>query len=199
MNWAGCRKRSQMIILRLFKAALALLLTVLLLVTLGWVWFAASIFTMKPDSPDTKTDAIIVLTGGKKRIAEGVRLLETGASEQLFISGVNPQTSLPDLIGDKNPPCCITLGYKAENTIGNADEARAWIEKNKFRSIRLVTSNYHMTRAKIEFDRALPGLAMYEHPIPSDDKDITRRSFLELTFREYAKLIGAFVRTDSKQ
>lgn len=187
-----------MFILRLFHAGLALLLTLTLLALLGWAWFAASLVTMKPDSPDTKTDAIIVVTGGKKRVEEGVSLLRKGLSGKLFISGVNPHTRLEDLPGGQNAPCCITLGYRAEDTIGNADEVKGWAQANKIRSIRLVTSNYHMARAKLEFDRALPGLTIYKHPVPSDenDNDIARRSFLELTFREYAKLIGAFVRHD---
>lgn len=187
-----------MLILRLFQTALALTLTIALLVALGWVWFAGSLVTIKPDAPDTKTDAIIVLTGGKKRIDEGLRLLNAGLSDKLFISGVNPTTSLQDLLNGRAARCCITLGYAAEDTIGNADEAREWASKHDVQSIRLVTSNYHMARAKLEFDRALPGLTIYEHPVPSDenDNDIARRSFLELTFREYAKLIGAFVRND---
>lgn len=185
-----------MIILRFFQAMLALCITVTLMVILGWVWYTATLFTMKPDAPGRKTDAIIVLTGGKYRIEEGVKLMENGLSEQLFISGVNPNTSLPDLLEGKPPACCITLGYQAENTIGNADEARRWIDENGFRSIRLVTSNYHIARAKIEFDRALPGLVIYEHPVRSADIDLTNRAFWELSFREYAKLIGAFIRTD---
>ena len=190
-----------MIILRLFQAGIALLVTFTLLIALGWIWFAASLVTMKPDAPDQKTDAIIVVTGGKKRIAEGVRLLENKSSGKLFISGVNPNTTLSDLLNGHKAPCCITLGYRASDTIGNADEAREWVKAHKIKSIRLVTSNYHMMRAKLEFDRALPDLVIYEHPVPSDqnDNDIASRSFLELTVREYIKLIGAFVRTPSPQ
>lgn len=186
-----------MIILRIFKACVALAMTITLLAILGWVWFAVSLVTMKPDAPGTKTDAIIVLTGGKKRIDEGIRLLTSQQSTKLFISGVHPDATLSDLLNGRKVPCCITLGYRAEDTIGNADEARRWVSENNIRSIRLVTSNYHMARAKLEFDRAIPDLTIYEHPVPSDanDNDIARRSFLELTLREYAKLIGAFVRT----
>lgn len=184
-----------MFIFRLFHAAAALFITILLLVTLGWIWYAASLVTMKPDAPEQRTDAIIVLTGGKKRIDEGISLLGRNLSDRLFISGVNKGTGLNDLTGGKDAPCCITLGYRAEDTIGNADEARTWVRENNIRSIRLVTSNYHMARARLEFDRAIPELTIYDHPILNDDEDIVRRSFLERTTREYLKLIGAFVRT----
>jgi len=184
-----------MIIFRLFHAAIALCLTIVLLIVLGWIWFAASLVTMKPDAPEVRTDAIIVLTGGKNRIEEGVTLLRQKRSDKLFISGVNKDTTLNDLLGGRTAPCCITLGYRAEDTIGNADEARSWVSENNIRSIRLVTSNYHMARARIEFDRAVPDLTIYDHPIRNDDEDIARRSFLERTTREYIKLIGAFVRT----
>jgi uncharacterized SAM-binding protein YcdF (DUF218 family) len=184
-----------MIIIRLFHAAAALCLTTLLLITLGWIWFAGSLVTMKPDVPNARTDAIIVLTGGKNRIEAGLSLLQEKRSDKLFISGVNKETTLADLVGGRDVPCCITLGYRAEDTIGNADEARDWVRENDIRSIRLVTSNYHMARARLEFDRAIPDLTIYDHPILNEDEDIARRSFLERTTREYIKLIGAFVRT----
>lgn len=184
-----------MIIFRLFHAAAALCITILLLITLGWIWYAASLVTMKPDAPEARTDAIIVLTGGKKRIQEGIALLDKDLSGKLFISGVNKDTKLEDLTNGRAVPCCITLGYRAEDTIGNADEAREWVRENNIRSIRLVTSNYHIARARLEFDRAIPELTIYDHPILNDDEDIVRRTFLERTTREYFKLIGAFVRT----
>ena len=93
-----------------------------------------------------KTDAIVVLTGGRNRIAESIRLLNDNLAEKLFISGVSDNVSIKDIEAKVkihiNNPEKVELGYKAHDTIGNAREIKEWIEKNNITSVRLVTSNY---------------------------------------------------------
>jgi uncharacterized SAM-binding protein YcdF (DUF218 family) len=59
----------------------------------------------------------------------------------------------------------ITLGYNAEDTIGNAGETAAWMAENGFHSLRMVTANYHIPRGLLEFRRALPGAELIPHPV----------------------------------
>jgi uncharacterized SAM-binding protein YcdF (DUF218 family) len=124
--------------------------------------------TSKLDA-DSKTDAIIVLTGGGDRLAEGFRLLDRGLAKRLLVSGVASGVTLPQLIdrlGDQRDTvpdaaelaCCVTLGYEAESTVGNADESAEWLRSNGAKSVRLVTANYHMQRSLLEFRRKVPGL-----------------------------------------
>ena len=54
---------------------------------LGFVYFAHYINSYEIDKT-TKTDAIIVLTGGRNRILEGIQLLNENLADKLFISGV---------------------------------------------------------------------------------------------------------------
>ena len=119
--------------------------------------------------PDAKTDAIVVLTGGSGRLDEGLRLLEQGLAGKLFISGVYKGVDMQNLLeayrenpGDLN--CCVDIGY-AEDTINNAVETAAWVRDNGITSLRLVTSAYHMPRSVLEFEYALPGVALVEHPV----------------------------------
>mgnify|MGYP006405966539 FL=1 len=52
--------------------------------------------------------------------------------------------------------CCVTLGFAATDTRGNAQETKEWAQQNDIRSLRLVTSDWHMRRAAIELKRELP-------------------------------------------
>lgn len=138
----------------------------------GLFWFAGQISDHNLYS-NTKADAIVVLTGGSKRVEEGLNLLKTKQSNRLFISGVHDQVGLTDLlkingVETTDIPCCIELGYEAHNTKQNAEEVYRWTKRNKFKSIRLVTSNYHMPRAKLYFDYHAPELTIIPHAVFPD-------------------------------
>ena len=156
--------------LQLIAAAVAALLAWFA----GLLYFASSIPEDVAD-PQTATDAIVVLTGGSDRLQEGLRLLAAGKAKQLLISGVNQKASLADVLSraqvppESIPPllaaCCITVGYQADNTAGNAREAAAWMTAHNLHSLRLVTADYHMPRSLLEFARAMPGITILPHPV----------------------------------
>ena len=106
------------------------------------------------------TDAIVVLTGGKMRLETGLELLAAGKAEKLFISGVNPRVDRDKLLRALGPAaereaCCIVLGHAADNTRQRAGDRRLDAQEG-YRSLRLVTSWYHMRRSLLEFGRAMP-------------------------------------------
>jgi uncharacterized SAM-binding protein YcdF (DUF218 family) len=185
---------------------LALLAAFLWLI--GFLGFAGFIPRAVKDG-ETKTDAIVVLTGGGDRLAEGFRLLDAGLSPRMLITGVAQGVSLPEVIagmnGDKGTApspeklaCCVTLGYEAGNTVGNAVETAIWVRDNKVTSVRLVTANYHMKRSQLEFHRTLPGLTIIPHPVfpkeVQDDWWFVKPRILILLGGEYHKFVGAWVR-----
>lgn len=136
-------------IFKLFAYCLTAFMTLVLIWALGWLWFSASVVAAKPQQLDTKTDAIIVLTGGGKRVDTGLDLLADGKAKYLFISGVNSKVKPEELIalwkGDhKKVLPNLTLGYAADSTATNATESQEWIRKHDIHSVRLVTANYHM-------------------------------------------------------
>ncbi len=150
-----------------------------------------------------KADAIIVLTGGASRIVDAVELLAAGYGGKLLISGVNPNTSRAELV-KSNPDferlfdCCIVLGHRAQNTIGNAFEASRWVRDNKFKSVILVTSGWHMPRALMEIEKELPGVKLIPHAVISermrDSPWWSDPATARLLFVEYVKYIFAYVR-----
>lgn len=166
----------------------------------GFVLFADSI-NSHPKDNTTKTEAIIVLTGGRNRIVEAVKLYNQGLAPKLFISGVNKNISLNDIINkhslridNENE---ISLGYQAENTIGNATETAKWIKKHNISSIRLVTSNYHINRSIIEFQKQSSHIKIIPHPVYSQHvakKWWTTWHSFSLIFKEYNKLLYTYIR-----
>lgn len=179
---------------KLITALLASFGTLFLLWLVGWLWFATHIASIQPQALNEKTDAIIVLTGGKHRIDTGIALLRSKTAKSLFISGVHNDVKLEDLVHDGPVPCCITLGYEATDTVQNGSESAQWIKDNDIHSIRLVTSNYHMVRADMIFKHHVPDIKIIMHPVETDNFQTWSRKFIETTFGEYNKTLATWVK-----
>lgn len=158
---------------RVMRVAVTAFGITLALLVFGFALFAASVMRDQP-LPEGNADGIIVLTGGDYRISEGGRLLQQGRASRMLISGVNPTTSRDDLIRLSGLEaatfsCCVDVGYAAQDTAGNAEEARTWAQGRKLSRLFVVTSIYHMPRSLAELALALPGVEL----IP--DAVITRK------------------------
>jgi uncharacterized SAM-binding protein YcdF (DUF218 family) len=70
--------------------------------------------------------------------------------------------------------CCVDLGFSAADTRGNARETAAWARQHDFRSIIVVTADYHMPRAVLEIKGALPGVTFEPYPVATDELDARR-------------------------
>lgn len=116
-------------------------------------------------------DAIVALTGGSgMRIAAGVGLVTAGHGERLLISGVNPDVAIDDLVllaggAPEIYTCCVDIGYRAETTIGNAEETAGWGYERGYSRLIIVTSDYHMARSLILLQRAMPDIELQPYPV----------------------------------
>lgn len=111
---------------------------------------------------DERTDAIVVLTGGTGRLDRGFELIERGLARRMLISGVARTVRPRELVAAYRVDprlfaCCITLGREAFDTRSNADEVARWLEREPVRSIRLVTNDLHMRRARYELEKRIGG------------------------------------------
>ena len=133
----------------------------LILYALGFLLFGVTLGA--PAAADAaKTDAIVVITGGSGRIEHAVEMLGQGKGKRLLIAGADPLVTKDDLVRRlkgrrKLMLCCVDLGSESVDTRSNAEEARRWLERRKYRSARLITSDWHMRRAAYEFGRQLDG------------------------------------------
>jgi uncharacterized SAM-binding protein YcdF (DUF218 family) len=160
---------------------------ILLLYAIGFVLFA---FTLGAPAPATAqpTDAAVVLTGGSGRIEHAIDVLRLGKAKRLLVAGADPSVTKRDLAvripGSANLlQCCVDLGSESVDTRSNAEEAGRWLAKHQFRSIRLITSDWHMRRARYEFGKVLKGRYVI---VP--DAVRTEPSFFTL-FGEYNKYV----------
>ena len=154
---------------------------------LGFVLFA---FTLGKPAPASTaaTDAAVVLTGGKGRLEHAVDVLKAGKAKRLLVSGADPAVTKADIVhrlggSGKLVQCCVDLGSESVDTRSNAEEAGRWLAQHHFQSFRLITSDWHMRRARYEFRKVLG----HKFKIVPDAVR-TEPSFLTL-FGEYNKYV----------
>ena len=156
---------------RLGWSALALCAAAVLSIGLGFVWFVRHV-PAEEVSLNRDADGIVALTGGASRITDAIELLASGRGKRLLISGANRATNSNE-ISRLNPEfepwvrCCVDFD-RSLNTLGNAIETRRWAESRGFRSLVVVTSNYHMPRALAEIAHQLPEVTLLPFPVVTD-------------------------------
>lgn len=131
----------------------------LLIYALAFVLFAFTLGKPAPVNAEA-TDAAVVLTGGPGRIEHGIDVLRAHKARRLLVAGVDPSVTKPDLVrripkGRKWIACCVDLGSESVDTRSNAEEANRWLARRNYHSLRLITSDWHMRRARYEFRKVL--------------------------------------------
>jgi uncharacterized SAM-binding protein YcdF (DUF218 family) len=181
----------------LARTAAGLVMVFLVCFAVGFARFAAMIETAEPPLVH-HADGIVALTGGADRVSDAMTLLLEGHADRLLITGVNPATTRKDLArgmpaARSAVECCVDLGYRAENTRGNASETADWVRAHDIHSLVIVTSNYHMPRALAEMAYRLPGVDLQAYPVVSDrarsDAWWADTQRFRLVFGEYVKYV----------
>ena len=161
---------------------------------IAWALGFALFFIRLPE-PDRdgklSAEAVVVLTGGGGRLKAGVALLKEGRSKLMLVSGVHENVRPHELIlltGAEAAlfDCCVTLDYKATNTLGNAVETAKWVEARNITSIFLVTADYHVQRSVVLFRKSLPGVTIVPFPVK------TRMPLFKLA-KEYNKYLATLI------
>ena len=183
-----------------FKDNIAhIILTLFLILILShFIFFLSLVKNFKSNySTITSIDSIVVLTGDKFRISKGMEILSNGIGEKLLLSGVNKNI---ELINIKNEfpkynnffDCCVDIDNISSNTFENSRETFLWIEKNKYNSLLIVSSDYHMPRAKLEFERFFKTENTYYHSVNSNN-DVNVIGKIKKLFLEYVKYMRTYI------
>lgn len=166
------RKLGELILMRrIIKWSVGLSVFGAFVLLAGFLFFATVVMrSPTTDAPTQRADGIVVLTGGTQRISAGSQLLKRQRGKRLLISGVNRRTKKSDItaladLSAETRACCVDLGYDALDTPGNAKETAEWAEQNKFRSLIIVTSSYHMPRSFAELSRRMPNTELIAYPV----------------------------------
>ena len=169
---------------------------------LGFIAFLAQLRGSE-ERPARNADGIVVLTGGSSRVVDAMELLAAGYGKRLLISGVHPTNDVHDISrtlpdNHKLLNCCVDLDRSAVNTRSNAAETRRWAIERGFRSLIVVTSNYHMPRAIVELSHAMPDVKLIPFAVIGDrwrdEPWWTSGATLRLLLTEYVKFVAAEVR-----
>jgi uncharacterized SAM-binding protein YcdF (DUF218 family) len=153
--------------------------------------------------PDRKADGIVVFTGGSSRVSDAMELLAAGYGARLLISGVHPTDAASNIsrsLSDNQSllNCCVDLDRSAVNTRSNAAETRRWAHERGFKSLIVVTSNYHMPRAILELSHAMPDIELIPFAVIGDrwrdEAWWTSGATLRLLLSEYVKYVAAELR-----
>ncbi len=167
----------------------------LLLYALGFVLFAVTLGG--PADPASKTDAGIVLTGGDGRIERGLAVLKAGKVKRLLVAGADPSVAKRDIArrvpgSGRWVRCCVDLGSESVDTRSNAAEARRWLDARGYRSYRLITSDWHMRRARFEFEREIGDKrTMVVDAVRSEPRLMTIfKEYNKYLFRRLGLLVG---------
>jgi uncharacterized SAM-binding protein YcdF (DUF218 family) len=183
------------------------LVAILVLVAIwlsGLAAFADRIARLTPAETPAPADGIVALTGRSDlRLQAAADLLVAGKAKRMLISGVNREVRRTELLALTRAPkpifdCCVDLGFTAEDTLGNAREAAEWARGMRFRSLILVTADYHMPRALLELRASAPDLAIQAYPLATPELDVRRWSANATGARrmmaEYAKYMAILFR-----
>jgi len=165
------------------------------------VWIAGfmifALFLPQPAEPDLSTDAIVVMTGARGRIERGLDMLAQKRAKRLLISGVDRRVKPHEIAVEfKASPalldCCVDLGHESVDTRSNGEEAAGWIERHHYRSVRLVTSDWHMARARHDLE-AITGdkVQVVADAVPTEPNLVALvREYNKYVLRRIAGLIG---------
>jgi uncharacterized SAM-binding protein YcdF (DUF218 family) len=185
------------------RAAIATALAVIFALTsLGFVAFLSQLRETEI-KPDRKADGIVVLTGGSSRVSDAMELLAAGYGRRLLISGVHRSSAVADISRSLSEHqsflnCCVDLDRSAVNTRSNAAQTRLWVQERGFRSLIVVTSNYHMPRAIFELSHALPDIVLIPYAVVGekwrDEPWWASSATVRLLLSEYLKYVAAEVR-----
>lgn len=147
---------------------------VLFLLVAAW-GFAFSSFLAEVEgfqSPERAADGIAVLTGGIGRLDAGVAALRDGRGKKLLVTGANPALRVETIFNalGLDPAfrdCCVDIDQRATDTAGNVRETVEWAKRNQFRSLIVITSDYHLPRTLALFAAKGEGLEIMPWPVAS--------------------------------
>jgi len=158
--------------------SIAAFLVVALVWFSGLLAYAGRVQHQTPARAPTPAQGIVVLTGAgsNERLAAAMSLLEDDYGRRVLVSGVNRKASREDIRNVSRAvrrlyDCCVDLGFTAADTVGNARETLAWAQAMRYRSLIIVTADYHMPRAMLELNAVLRGTGItaqtYAVPTPA--------------------------------
>jgi hypothetical protein len=127
----------------------------------GWALAAAVLFLWPPEHPAGRADAVVVLAGGRgPRLALGLSLVRGGVAPALVVSdGWSATWPEANRLCAGRPVGTHVLCVHPEpfDTRGEAEAVARLARARHWRSVVVVSSRYHLVRARMLFQRCFRG------------------------------------------
>lgn len=147
----------------------------------------ARLFFWPPSDHPRRVDVVVVLGGGgDERMQTGLRLVHAGTAPILVVSagGRQEATSFGTVCTD---PAVVCVTPEPLTTAGEASTISALAREHEWDSAAVVTSTYHLTRARTLFTQCFDGqLHMVEAPVRR-----TSTRFVNEALAEWVGLVAA--------
>ena len=133
------------------------ILIVLGVLAVAWVAATLRLVFVPVEDDSGKADAVVVLSGSKhERLDRGLELMREGVAPVLVISGgFDPRQPTANRLcqegGDGFSVACFTPD--PDSTRGEARKVAVLARKHGWKRCCVVTSRFHVTRARMLFDR----------------------------------------------
>ena len=121
----------------------------------AWLAVAIALFVVHHDDRPAKADAVVVLQGSTTRLPLGYRLVQEGYAPLLLVSR-GSRLELEHRLCDGETPLRV-ICFSATSTRGEARIVSRIAHERKLRSLDVVTSQFHVFRARRIFERCYDG------------------------------------------
>jgi uncharacterized SAM-binding protein YcdF (DUF218 family) len=171
-----------------------------IIIFIGLISFLTAGSFLTLTQPPKQADAIIVLSGGQDRVEKAVELYKAGYAPYIILSNFKESTSksgdmLQTALALGIPQEVIYTENAADSTYQNAEFTLPIMKEHDFKSAIVVSSEFHMRRVKLLFDRVYKKSDIELTYIGSASGYNAKRWWSdrksrETTFNEYVKMIG---------
>ena len=134
---------------------------VFLLLLVVWLIATTVLFVRPREDSPARVDAVVVLSGSRKyRLPRALELMRTGVAPTLVISnGLDPSWRQARSLcrGGESRFRVVCFVPNPDSTRGEAEAVSRLAARQDWRRVVLVTSRFHVTRARMLFDRCFDG------------------------------------------
>lgn len=110
------------------------------------------------EDPAVRADAIVVLSGDHgERLASALDLLEAGVARTLVLAGEPDSLQAVEICEGNQRFTVVCLRPRPDSTDAEARETARVADIAGWRSLLVVTTTYHVNRARTYFDRCFAG------------------------------------------
>jgi len=127
------------------------------LVLAAWLVAAIALFVVHHDDRPGRADAVVVLAGSRLRLPVGIRLVRAGYAPLLVVSRGHTGALERRVCSGRVPLRAICLDATPNSTRGEARAIRRLARARGWRRIDVVTSQFHVFRARMLIRRCYHG------------------------------------------